>query len=193
LAEMSGDAREPLLQIPVDGQPLPINAAQIAGDDFRAGLVQQKTSAIEELHQRAGTGEAAFSKQHQAPAGLQISRYPPQRGGRSVVDEKRAAVDRNFAMQPTRLCRDTGDHEPPVLIQADADKKPVDERLMVWNEQHRSRRLQHGLGVRPKAEEPSHQQAKQDFHSLEILPSSVFAETQRMIAAVTKTDSGASQ
>ena len=193
LAEVGGHAREPLLEIFMHRQPLLVDAAQIAGNDLGARLVQQKTGAVEQLHQRTGAGEPPFRKQHEPPAGLQIFRHPLERVGRCVVDEKCAAVDRYFAVQPARLRRDAGDDKFPIVVQAHAQEQPINERLMVGDQQHRAGCGEHILVVGPEPEKPSHQQTKKGFHNLEDLLSSALPESQRTSAVVTKTESGASQ
>ncbi len=53
IAEVRGDRWEPLLLVGIGRQRQSMRPAQVTGDHFGAGLVQQKASAIEELHQRA--------------------------------------------------------------------------------------------------------------------------------------------
>ena len=137
-----------------------LDPAQVAGDDFGAGLVQKKPRAVKKLHQRAGARKAAFGEQDEATAALEVFGDPFQAVGRRVVDQKCAAIDGDLAMQPVGVRRHPRDDEFPVLLQTDAEKEPIDQRLVVGNEQHRTRRLEHGLVVRAEPEKQSRQQPK---------------------------------
>ena len=56
LAEMRGHFRKKLFIFAIGREGQPLRAAQITGDHFGIGLVQQKASAVKELHERAGAG-----------------------------------------------------------------------------------------------------------------------------------------
>ena len=140
-AEVSGDAREPLLEILVRGGGQPIDTAQVTGDHLGAGFVKQKARAIEQLHKRAGAREPAFRKQHEPPVGAEIFGHVFHGVRRIGVDRKGASIDHDAAMQPTDLCCRAGSDKPPVFVQASADEQPIQPGNVVWDQQHRAGRL----------------------------------------------------
>ena len=99
LAEVSADSWKKLLLVAIAGKRQPKRAAQMAGDDPGVGFVQEKAGAVEELHEGAGGRDAAFGKQHEPSAGLQVLGHAPRRVGGERIHRKTAAVGHHEPMQ----------------------------------------------------------------------------------------------
>ena len=99
VAEIGGDAGKPLFDVLVHRQRQSLDPAQVAGDDFGAGLVQKKPRAVKKLHQRAGARKAAFGEEHQPAFAFQISGHVFGRVRRHRVDWKGAPVEHDLAIR----------------------------------------------------------------------------------------------
>lgn len=89
IAEVRGHGGEPALPPRLRRERQAARTAQVGGDDLRVRLVDEEAGAIEELHQRAGAGDAALREEHELAAGLEELRHVLHgvRGG--VVDGER--------------------------------------------------------------------------------------------------------
>jgi hypothetical protein len=165
-AEVGGDARPPVGPAGVADERHAAGVAQVAGDDFGAGLVDEEAGAVEELHQRAGERDAALGEEHQPAARGEELSHALRGIGRGGVHREGAAVDHHLLVNPGGLGgRGAGD-ELPVVIQHRVEEQPVEPRDVVRDEQDRAGRAQH-LGVEGAEAEPEPgEQEAEEFHRL---------------------------
>ena len=155
VAEVNRQARKPLFPARASRKGQALSAADVGGNDLGAGLENQEARAVEQLHQRAGAGEAAFREQHEPPAALEVLGHAFDSEGRVHVHGERAAVDHDAPVKPAQLRRGAGGDEAPVVREADADEQPIPPRNVVGQQQDRAGRVEHCHVVRAEAIEDS--------------------------------------
>ena len=163
-AEVHGHAWEPAFAVRVARPGQAMGAAQVGGDDPGVGAVEEEAGAVEELHQRAGEGDAALGEEHETAAGLEVFRHVLGGVGRERIHREGAAALHDPAMDEGRLCGGRGGDEAPVALEADAEEEPVEPRHMVGQEQDRAGGAQHRGVVRAEAETEAEEEAEKGEH-----------------------------
>ena len=164
VAEMGGDGGEPFVPSGLGREGQAGGAAEITGDDFGAGFVEEKAGTVEEFHQGAGARDAALGEKDEASAGFQMLGHAFDGVGRVGVNGEGAAVEHDFAVQPTGLGGDAGDDEFPVGIQADADEQPVEPGDVIGEEEDGALGIEDCFVVAAEAVQDSQDEPQEPGH-----------------------------
>ena len=108
--------------------------AQVAGDDFGSGAVDEEAGAVKKLHERSCDGDAAFGEKDEPTAGREEFGHAFGRVRRGRVYGESAPVDHHLAVHIRRPGRRRAGHKLPIFIEDRHEKQPVQPRNMIGNQ-----------------------------------------------------------